>query len=92
MVKSVVKKRTLSPEWNERMCCCIANLETDTLHIEVWDYDKLSSGEYMGEYHLRLGELEIHHQLEQKVNMCVALQNIGKGSVELEISYHNLHE
>jgi hypothetical protein len=90
LVKSGIKRKTLNPEWNENMCCCVANLETDTLHIEAWDYDKLSSDQYMGEYHLRLADLDILNQREGKVNMCVALQNIGKGSIELDISYNHL--
>jgi hypothetical protein len=90
LVKSGIKKRTLNPEWNENMCCCVANLETDTLHLEAWDYDKLSSDQFMGEYHLRLADLDILNQKSQKVNMCVALQNIGKGSIELDVSYNHL--
>ncbi|KAL0480863.1 membrane-associated protein [Acrasis kona] len=88
--KSEVKRKTLNPEWNQRMCCCICSLDTDVIHIEVWDYDKLSAHEFMGEYHLQLCDLDILNQKDQKVNVCISLQSVERGCIELEISYHSL--
>ena len=46
--KTSVKERTLRPVWHEAFLFVVESLD-ETVMLEVWDKDRLSGSDYMGE-------------------------------------------
>jgi hypothetical protein len=44
-----VRKKTLSPEWRETFRLPIVDPQGDTLKVQVWDKDRVTSDDYLGE-------------------------------------------
>ena len=57
--KSKIVFRSLYPEWNESFQLAVDDVNTD-LGFKVYDFDRLSHDDYMGEAQVCLGQLEIN--------------------------------
>lgn len=64
--KSKIVYRSLSPEWNESFQLAVDDVNTD-LGFKVYDFDRLSHDDYMGEAQVSLGTLEINKEIELKL-------------------------
>jgi Ca2+-dependent lipid-binding protein len=89
VAKSATKKKTLNPVYNERMNLKVANLDTDVLHIEVWDHDILLKDEFLGSAVVELGKLNLHG-VKHSIPHVVELQNVKSGVLYLTLLFHSL--
>ncbi|KAL0481295.1 stromal membrane-associated protein [Acrasis kona] len=88
VVKSEVQKKTLNPDWNQEMNVCVVNVDSDVLHLECWDWDKITYDDFMGNYHIRLKDHNLRHN--QQSSFEVNLENTESGSISMDIRFHSL--
>eukprot|EP01120_Amphizonella_sp_Union-15-10_P009575 TRINITY_DN3662_c0_g1_i1.p1 TRINITY_DN3662_c0_g1~~TRINITY_DN3662_c0_g1_i1.p1 ORF type:complete len:280 (-),score=43.84 TRINITY_DN3662_c0_g1_i1:21-812(-) len=82
VAKSSIKKETLDPKWNETLMLNIADLSQPLL-IEVWDWDRFSDDDAMGNVSLRIDNLKPNIPEERIINLEV-------GSISFELEYFAL--
>jgi len=90
-------KRSLNPDWNEQFSVVIDNLSP--LFVQVYDYNRLSGDDYLGEALLSLplpGEASEELCLPLKSGECTVLQRKeqdgGLGTVTLRVGLTELSE
>jgi hypothetical protein len=88
IVKSEVREQTLNPVWDQNLMVCVADVTKDTLHVEVWDWDRVSDDDFMGEYHLSLKDYDLRSG--KVFPISIKLQRVNKGLLEFDISFQNL--
>lgn len=91
-VKSSVQKKTLNPKYNETLNVCISNLQDDILYIECFDWDRLSTHDFMGSHVLKLGDYpNIENATEENpINVNLSLQHVKRGEVSLQLFFTKL--
>eukprot|EP01119_Soliformovum_irregulare_P021513 TRINITY_DN7177_c0_g1_i1.p1 TRINITY_DN7177_c0_g1~~TRINITY_DN7177_c0_g1_i1.p1 ORF type:complete len:262 (+),score=64.34 TRINITY_DN7177_c0_g1_i1:31-816(+) len=81
--KSKVIQKNLNPVWNESIVMhCAAH---DVLHIEVWDEDKFSSDDSMGETDLHLDKCNLSDGKPHDV-----IATLKHGKIFMELTYTEL--
>ncbi|XP_078442114.1 putative ADP-ribosylation factor GTPase-activating protein AGD11 isoform X4 [Wolffia australiana] len=78
-VKTKVVKRSLNPIWNESLMLSVPS-PTPPLKLEVFDKDKFSTDDRMGEAEIKIGPL-----VQRREKMIIPLQNVESGELEIEL-------
>jgi Ca2+-dependent lipid-binding protein len=47
IVKSEIVEQTLNPVWDQSLMVCVATTKSDILHLEVWDWDRISEDDFV---------------------------------------------
>ncbi|XP_057302904.1 multiple C2 and transmembrane domain-containing protein 1-like isoform X1 [Hydractinia symbiolongicarpus] len=85
--KSKIVYRNLNPTWNEAFQLAVDDVNTE-LVFKVYDFDRLSHDDDMGEASVNLGSLEINKDNEMKlplINKQGLQEDLGKIVVKLSI-------
>ncbi|KAL8130617.1 hypothetical protein V2J09_019772 [Rumex salicifolius] len=91
--KTTIKMRTLNPEWNEDFKFIVNDPETQSLQLQVYDWDKVGGHDRLGVQVVPLGQLMPHEMKELTLDL---LKNIHKkdshskkprGKLVLEATY-----
>lgn len=85
--KSKIVYRNLNPTWNEVFQLAVDDVNTE-LVFKVYDFDRLSHDDDMGEASVNLGSLEINKENEMKlplINKQGLQEDLGKIVVKLSI-------
>jgi len=82
--KTTTKFKTLEPSWDEEFQFTIKNSETDKIKMVVYDYDKLSTNDFLGECELTIAKIVEH--------MCtfddwIPLTGVKTGSLQIKARY-----
>ena len=85
--KSKIVFRSLCPEWNEPFQLPVDDINTDLI-FKVYDFDRLSHDDYMGEAQVSLGSLEINKEMDLKlplINKEGLQEDFGRIVISLSI-------
>ncbi|KAL6070885.1 Synaptotagmin-7 [Balamuthia mandrillaris] len=63
--KTQVKKQTLNPSWNETFSFRLQNTAASQLLIQVMDWDRFSSDDFMGQVEIPLTEVTLKGQVDR---------------------------
>ncbi|XP_072447862.1 synaptotagmin-1 [Chiloscyllium punctatum] len=82
-----IVKNTINPSFGDQYTCYIEKtaFRKATLKLEVWDFDKYSRRDVLGEVRLSLSNLELSH-----IEFCEKLQKVQKeviGEIFLSLKY-----
>jgi hypothetical protein len=75
--------QTLEPCWNQQFVLHASTNKDDTLKIQVFDYDKLSTDDFLGEVSVPVGESSVRH-IQATIIACRGLKKMdvfGKNDV-----------
>ena len=56
--KTLIRKQTLTPEWNQSFQFKILSYNTDMFILSLYDYDKYSTNDYLGEWRKYIKDLK----------------------------------
>ncbi|XP_037070879.1 synaptotagmin-7-like isoform X1 [Pollicipes pollicipes] len=85
-----IKRRTLHPRWNETFYFegyPVHKLQSRVLHLHIYDYDRFSRDDSIGEIHLPLGQVDFN----EKPTFWKALKPLDKnicGDILCSLCYH----
>ncbi|KAL9647952.1 hypothetical protein ABK040_008220 [Willaertia magna] len=100
-------EKTLFPEWNETFYFPISKMRQDgsileKLKITVWDFDRITNNDYMGEIvvnlqnlienETKLYEMKLENVTSGKLYFKISLKNCGKNIYKENISIKELQE
>ncbi|KNC46600.1 RapGAP/RanGAP domain-containing protein [Thecamonas trahens ATCC 50062] len=86
---SVVKKE-LNPRWNELFSCPVHSNQA-VFHLEVWDWDKIGSDDFMGESKLSLSACpELGKYMRMWLHLVPRKSEKVSGDVEVMVKYEPL--
>ena len=93
--KSSIQWKTLNPVWNQVLTVSVADLESDVLHLEMWDKDKMSKDDFMGYCRIPLKDVFLTPSVPQQDPstehpLSVKLQDVKSGMVHLSLSFISL--
>ena len=66
--KTSIKKQTLTPVWNQEFQFKICSFNTDVLILSLFDYDKYSKNDLLGEWRKPIKEMRTGIVTEEEVN------------------------
>eukprot|EP01080_Neovahlkampfia_damariscottae_P000700 gene700-8952_t len=84
--KTEIKKKTLTPIWNEEFQFNARGYLDDSIQIELFDWNKLHSDEYMGSIEIPLSSLKFDVNTLQMKLEHLKNPKKSKGSITLEIT------
>ncbi|KAL2548856.1 Synaptotagmin-3 [Forsythia ovata] len=91
--KTTIKKKTLNPEWNEEFKISVKDPQSQVLHIEVYDWDKVGAHDRLG---TQLVPLKLLTPNETKELILDLLKNTSitdpqnkkqRGQITVELTY-----
>jgi Ca2+-dependent lipid-binding protein len=59
------------------------------MHVELWDWDKLNSNDFLGYAAVELGKLALRGKKESEP-VVLKLERIKSGTVHINLLFHNL--
>ncbi|PIN08527.1 hypothetical protein CDL12_18900 [Handroanthus impetiginosus] len=97
--KTTVKKKTLNPEWNEDFKLSVKDPQSQMLHINVYDWDKVGSHDRLGTQVFPLKLLTPNEPKEVTLNLLkdTSITDIPhnkkqRGTILLELTYAPFRE
>ena len=85
--RTSVKKKTLSPTWNEMFSTPIYS-SSAIFHLEVWDKDKIGSDDFMGESKLSLSACpDLGKYRRMWLHLVPRKMEVVSGDVEVMVKY-----
>ncbi|KAL1553218.1 synaptotagmin-3-like [Salvia divinorum] len=90
--KTTVKKKTLNPEWNEEFKLSVKDPQSQMLHINVYDWDKVGSHDRLGSQVFPLKTLVANEVKEVTLDLLkdTSISDANKkqrGQLVLELTY-----
>ncbi|KAL1535983.1 synaptotagmin-3-like [Salvia divinorum] len=95
--KTTVKKKTLNPEWNEELKLSVKDPQSQMLHINVYDWDKVGSHDRLGTQVFPLKTFMPNEVKEATLDLLkdTSISDVNKkqrGQLFLELSYAPFRE
>ncbi|KAG6869143.1 hypothetical protein C0993_012241 [Termitomyces sp. T159_Od127] len=87
--KSQVKKKTLSPEWNETFDVEVPSRVGADFEIEVFDWDQMGSSDTLGTAKINLEDVEPFQAVERTLNLFSSKHG-EKGHVRIRMNFRPL--
>ncbi|GLB36472.1 putative tricalbin [Lyophyllum shimeji] len=84
--KSEVKKKTLSPEWNERFALQVPSRFGSDFELELFDWDAVGRPESLGKAKIDLNEIEPFEASERTLNLATPKHG-EKGYVRVRLMF-----
>jgi len=87
-------KKTLNPVWAEQTFVIASDHNVPHILVECWDYDKIGTHDFMGEFNINMSQIPddgSHIQKHFTLELCSNPKNKAKktnhvsGTIELEI-------
>jgi len=76
----------LNPVWNTSPFLFPLTMEDDSLHLEVYDEDMITSHDFLGRLIIPLYNI-VHGELNEAVRIRDQLQDIKHGELEVEVGF-----
>nr|GMC50115.1 synaptotagmin-3 isoform X1 [Ipomoea batatas] len=96
--KTSIKKKTLNPEWNETFRLAVKDPESQVLHIDVFDWDKVGGHDKLGKQVFPLKKLQANEAKEVTLDLlkstdaCDPDDMKQRGRVVVELTYAPFRE
>ncbi|KAI3517237.1 hypothetical protein L1887_16450 [Cichorium endivia] len=96
--KTTIKKKTLNPVWNETFKLVVKDPQAQSLHVNVFDWDKVGSHDRLGMQVVPLKVLkpnemkELTLDLLKNTNVTDPLKKQQRGQIMLEMTYAPFRE
>ncbi|KAJ3567153.1 hypothetical protein NP233_g6551 [Leucocoprinus birnbaumii] len=85
--KSQVKKKTLSPEWNEFFECTVPSRVAADFSIEIFDWNQIEQAKSLGEARIDLANLEPFTATERVLSLAHAKHG-SHGQIHIRLLFH----
>jgi len=92
-LETKVKRRTLNPHWNEQFMfqgLSIEKIKHRILSLQVYDFDRFSRNDPIGDVFLPLKNLQINEENFHSVNLTESRGSNKRGELQLSLCYQPL--
>ncbi|XP_021295671.1 synaptotagmin-3 [Herrania umbratica] len=97
--KTTIKKRNLNPEWNEKFKLIVKDPQSQVLHLQVYDWDKVGTHDHLGMQLVPLKTLTPYETTEFNLDLMKHTNIINdpqdkkkRGNIVVELTYAPFRE